>query len=289
MAQRDRTLLITDLDNTLWDWFRAWYESFSAMLARVSELSGIGQTTLEGEIRSIHQLRRTAEYSNLLDEIPSLLMAASPILPSKKYDEALHVLHSRRRAATALYPGVLSTLEELKGAGVRVVGYTESVAYWTEWRIRHTGLDGVIDVLYSAPDHDLPAGMTVEDLRTGHKSPDEYGLRRTVHRHTPRGAVKPNVEVLRSILADQECPPHRAVYCGDSLMKDVAMAQEVGVADVYAKYGAPQHLAEYELLRRVTHWSDEDVERERRIARDAGLVVPSRVCVESFTEILEAF
>ncbi len=32
MTDRPRRLLITDLDNTLWDWFEAWYESFSALL-----------------------------------------------------------------------------------------------------------------------------------------------------------------------------------------------------------------------------------------------------------------
>jgi hypothetical protein len=51
---------------------------------------------------------------------------------------------------------------------------------------------------------------------------------------------------------------------GDSPTKDVAMAQDVGISDVYARYGRAQHTEAYDLLREVTHWSDADVEREKR-------------------------
>lgn len=46
-------------------------------------------------------------------------------------------------------------------------------------------------------------------------------------------------------------------------MKDVAMAQKVGVVDVHAAYGVVQHRPEYDLLRRVSHWTADDVECER--------------------------
>lgn len=32
-----KTVLITDLDNTLFDWFSIWYNSFNAMLNKVVE------------------------------------------------------------------------------------------------------------------------------------------------------------------------------------------------------------------------------------------------------------
>ncbi|MDA2810664.1 hypothetical protein O4J56_08460 [Nocardiopsis sp. RSe5-2] len=43
-------------------------------------------------------------------------------------------------------------LGEVRRRGVPVVAYTESIAYWTEWRMRETGLDGMVDILYSSPD-----------------------------------------------------------------------------------------------------------------------------------------
>lgn len=289
MTDRPRRLLITDLDNTLWDWFEAWYESFSALLDGLVTQSGVDRTVLEEQMRTVHQSRGTTEYSNLVRELPALVEVAAPQDPAKLYDAALHAQNSRRRATTRLYPGVAAGLRSLKHAGIRIAAYTESGAFWTEWRIKHTGLDGVIDILYSSPDHDLTAGVDSSDLRSGHYDEQHYGLRRTQHRHVPHGVLKPNVEILRSILDEQRCAPSEAVYLGDSLMKDIVMAQAAGVLDVHAEYGLVQHREEYDLLRRVTHWTDEDVARERALATPQGEVTPSIVCHQGFADVLPAF
>jgi phosphoglycolate phosphatase len=279
-------VLITDLDNTLWDWFAAWHESFLSMLERLSELSGIPQEILEAEMQTVHQLRSTSEYSNLLNELPSLVEKSGDLTPLEVFDDAIHVLNKNRKQATKLYPGVATALRQIRGRGVTIVAYTESVAYWTEWRIKHTGLDGVIHILYSAPDHDLPSGITIEDLRR--RPQDDYGLKITDHRHVPRGEVKPNAKILAAILDDLFCDPGDAVYVGDSLMKDIRMAQAADVLDVHAKYGEAQQRAEYELLRRVSHWPDEVVARERQLMLDAE-VTPTIVLRHRFDEVLPIF
>lgn len=279
-------LLITDLDNTLWDWFEAWHVSFTALLEELVDLSGVDRATLEAQIRTVHQRRGTTEYSNLVREVPALVAAAAPRDPAEFFDAALYAQSSARRATTRLYPGVAESLRVLKAAGTRIVAYTESGAFWTEWRIRHTGLDGAIDVLYSAPDHDLTAGVATDELRTGHYPPQDYGLKATEHRHVPHGVLKPNAEVLSAILDEQGHTPGQALYVGDSLMKDIAMAQDAGVADAHAEYGLVQHKDEYDLLRRVTNWSDRDVAREQDLARPGGAVTPTHVLHSGFGEIL---
>lgn len=279
------TVLITDLDNTIWDWFHAWHTSFTSMLDRLEQISGVPASTLEPEIRAVHQRRGTSEYSYLLNELPSLQHAAGDTAPLVKYDEAIHEMNSARLANTQLYPGVASTLQILRNKGVLIVAYTESIAYWTEWRIKNTGLDGIIDILYSAPDHDLPLGVSFQDIRK--MEPEAYGLKRTVHRHVPKGAIKPNAAILRSILADCARAPRDALYVGDSLMKDIVMAQRAGVRNAYAKYGESQHRAEYSLLQRVSHWHDSDILREPQIT--AEMVAPQFVLERGFGEILEVF
>lgn len=281
MTIRTRTLLVTDLDNTLWDWVGIWYAMYSKLIEELTKASGVPRVQLEDEIRTVHQTYGTTEYSNLVNEVPSLIAAAAPELPAERYGEVLHRFRSRRKAKTALYPGVLTTLYGLRADGVQVVGYTESQSYWSAWRIRETKLDGVIDTLYSAPDHILPA-----DKAAG----SESLLRLTAHHHTPTGVLKPSPEILQTILEDQNVPAERAVYVGDNVMKDVAMAQHVGVFDVHAQYGESHLRDEYELLIRVSHWTDADVERERRIADSReSIAEPSLVCDSGFAQICRAF
>ena len=278
-------LLITDLDNTLWDWFRAWHASFSAMLHRLVMDSGIPQRQLEREIREVHQRRRTSEYSYLLNELPSLAEKHTDPPPATIYDGALHAQNRERKRNTELYPGVRSTLKHLKGLGVPIVAYSESIAYWTEWRIRQTGLDGLIDVLYTSPDHDLPEGVSFTDIRT--RPTPEYGLHHTQHRHTPVHVVKPDPTVLEKILTDYRVEPHESVYVGDSLMKDVAMAQKVGAVDVHASYGVVRDRSSYALLQRVSHWNQEDVEREQKLHEEPD-IVPS-FAIERFDQLSKLF
>jgi phosphoglycolate phosphatase len=278
-------LVVTDLDNTLWDWFDAWYRSFTKLLSEVSRLSGVPVTSLEQEARVVHQRRGTSEYSYLLNELPSLLRLSRD--PLTDFDEAVHAQNATRKASTRLYAGVATTLKTIRSAGVPVVGYTESLAFWTEWRMRRLGIDGLLSALYSSPDHDLPEGVSFENLRT--QSPNHYGLRLTPHKHVTAGLTKPSTAVLTQIIQSMGASPRTTLYIGDSLIKDVAMAQSVGTYDAHAAYGTVQHRPEYDLLRRVTHWTDEVVQRERLAAERAGVVTPSYVLDQGFDQLLNMF
>jgi phosphoglycolate phosphatase len=279
------SVLVTDLDNTLFDWVDIWSRSFSAMLDELHRRSGVPMDEILDEIRSIHRLHGTSEYAFLAEELSCLQR-----VPSPEREQIVAIANearrTARRTATHLYPGVARTLEQLRSRGVLVIGYTESTSFYTQRRVRGLGLDGLLDYLYSPPDHDLPPELPLDRVRK--HPPEHYRFNRTVHHHTPPNELKPNPRLLLDILTDTGVSREEAVYVGDSPMKDIAMAQDAGVRDVLAAYGKAQDRQAYELLRRVTHWTDADVTRERQILERAE-VKPTYVLERSFTELLDLF
>lgn len=279
-------LFVADLDNTLYDWFAMWYPAFNAMLEAVCSKSGVPRDVLLPEIRAIHQQRGTSEYSYLLNELPSLKKLNPPEEITKVYGEAIHRYRLMRQQNLHLYPGVGSALAQIKESGVPIVVYTESLGFYSAWRLRELHLDGVVDYLYSPPDHDFPEGVTPEMLRS--RPPEAYELEKTEYRETPRGVLKPDPQILKRILRELGISASETAYVGDSLMKDVAMAQDADVVDVLAQYGAVKDRNAYRLLQQVSHWTEDDVRRESQI-NDRPDIAPSYTLHDRFDEIFNFF
>jgi phosphoglycolate phosphatase-like HAD superfamily hydrolase len=251
------------------------------MLDRLVQDSGISREQLELEFHQIHKKYGTSEYAFSIEELPSLKAKHPGEDLVKKYAPAIKAYRDAREQALRLYPSVQETLEVLKDKGCLIVGYTESMVFYTSYRMRKLGLDRQLDFLFSPPDHAVP-----DNLKRFYP-PDYYELRRTLNDHTPKGELKPNPKILLQILQKIGADKSEVIYIGDSLMKDVVMAQQARVTDVWAKYGAADKREEYELLRRVTHWTDEVVALEKTIQPQD--VKPSLVLRKSFSEILELF
>jgi len=279
------SVIVTDLDDTLWDWVGIWYHPFKAMLDKVSAISGIPPETLLRDFKEVYSQHDTSEYAFALQELPSLLRKHPGENIVDIYSEAIEAYREARRKVLKLYPDVFETLEAIKDRGTLIVGYTESLAFYTRYRLLKLGLDRTLDFLYSSADHDLPKGLTRARIRK--YPPESYQLRRTVHRHTPPGKEKPSPEVLLQILADVGARPEEAIYIGDKLVKDIAMAQAASITDVHAAYGEAHNREEYELLRRVTHWPAEAVEQE--IAASTAELRPSYTLQNSIAELHDYF
>lgn len=283
MNRRKVDTLVVDLDNTLFDWFALWYASFRPIYDEIILKTKLSEPEVQLAIRKVHQNRRTSEYTFLLEEIDVLEKQRNGRNIREVFENSIAISKQNRDKNLKLYPGVLRGLWEAKSSGTKIIAYTESMAFYSSYRLKRVGLDGVIDVLFSPEDHDKPNGVSMENFRN---LPDEfYELQVTENRHTPRGELKPNPKILLDILNSIGADPTRCAYVGDSLFKDMAMARDVGVFDIHAKYGESQKLPEYALLQKVSHWTEEDVVREKAITDKGADFTPSVILHESFSEI----
>lgn len=275
------SLVITDLDNTLYDWFGAWYAAFRAMLDELVRASGLSEDVLIAEIKAVHERYGTSEYAFLIAELPSLRALHPGEDLAHVYADAIEAYRTGRRSTLALYPGVEAALKALREAGALLVGYTESRWYYTQRRLRKLGLDSLLDYVYSPPDHDLPRSR--DEIRT--MPAEEYVLRHTSHRLLKEGELKPNPAVLLDIISEVGGNVETTIYIGDDLVKDISMAIDAAVTAIWAEYGSHKD-ERYDLLRRVTHWTKEAVERQRNV--DITVHEPD-LTIKRFDEILTHF
>lgn len=276
------SLVVTDLDNTLWPWFEIWYARFSTFLDQLVVKSGIEREVLTSEIKKIHEEHRTTEYSFLLQELPVLKKLHGKTDEfTEIYSSVIKASREARKNASFPYPSVIHTLKSLKEQGIKVIGYTESQAFYTEQRLRTMGFDGLIEIVFTPETLEGQPRSVVEKERNYVKK--HYRLKETKIQVLKNRRDKPNPELLSEIITEVGGRIENTCYIGDSLTKDIAMANKLGVVSIFAAYGEAHMDPRYELLRSVTHWKKSAVESELSTTE---LDVEPCYRLESFSDLL---
>jgi FMN phosphatase YigB (HAD superfamily) len=283
--QKRVNFVVTDLDDTIWDWLSMWYNSFYPFLERISREYNIDKTELKRDFKKLHEKYDTSEASFIVEELESLNdQQKKDIFKETNNKSVIHEYYSRKKSGLELYDGVLKTLTSIKSKGTKIVGFTESQAFYTKYRLKTLNLDGLIDCIYAPIDFGIPDSVR-RVYPEGYWEPEK-----TEFRYLPKEVKKPNVEILEIILKDFKAQKENTIYIGDKLDRDVYMAKETGITAVYAKYGHKIVGTEYDLLKEVTHWSSEDVAREVQFKNDfEGKTINPDVVLENSISELDIF
>lgn len=273
-------LLITDLDNTLYDWVTYFATSFDAMVDSLVEELDLERERVLDEFKAMHQQCGDSEQPFAVLDLPSVRQRFGDLdrLEIKqRLDGPLHAFNSARRRSLRLYDGVFSVLSTLRAEGWQIVGHTEAIKANAYYRLQKLGIVHLFDHLY-----------VLESSYLGHPDPERAAALRPPEgfvRVLPRQERKPNPGVLLDILRQEKADKERAWYIGDSLLRDISMAQAAGVKAVWARYGTRFDRQLWEKVVRVTHWTELDVEREVRLRHQYAGLQPD-FTIDSFEELL---
>jgi FMN phosphatase YigB (HAD superfamily) len=273
-------LLITDLDNTLYDWVTYFAKSFDAMTKALVPLVDVDMATILDEFKALHQYYGNSEQPFVVFELPSVRRrfgSLSTLEMLRALNPALHAFNHTRKQVLRLYESVDDTLRELRRRSVVVVGHTEAIAVNAHYRLRQLEIADCFQRLYALEGHVHPHP---DPGREAELSPPD-GLLRVV----PKSERKPNPELLQHICDQEGCRPSEALYIGDSLTRDISMAKAAGLTAVWARYGTEYDHGLWRILVRITHWTDEDVRREEELKRDFARVEPDYT-IDSFGRLL---
>ncbi|MCQ6958603.1 HAD family hydrolase [Mucilaginibacter aquariorum] len=282
---KDINFIITDLDDTLWDWLAMWHNSFEPYLNRIADETGIDQQQLIIGFKELHQKYGTTEMSFAYKELPIIEPRFYPLFDTDKGEvkSILHEYYSNKKNNLRLYDLVVETLKEIKSKGVKIVAFTESYVFFTKYRFKHLNLDGIIDAVYSPRGSELPLSVY------RHYQEDFWEPKITEFKVLPNETRKPNPEILDQIIADFKAKKQNSIYVGDKLDRDIYMAQKAGITSVYASYGHVIDNAQYDLLRNVTHWTDEDVKREMDFKSQPKDIKQPDYTIQRFSDLLKIF
>jgi phosphoglycolate phosphatase len=284
MKESPPRLLITDLDNTLYDWVTFFAKSFRAMLAALADRLGVDESVLTEEFKVVHQRYGTLEAPFAALELPSVVSR----FPNRSRSEiarelavAFDAFNATRREHLMLYPGVLETLRALRARGVVIVAHTEAIAINAYYRVAVLDVALFLRRLYAVEGH-IEAHPEPDRPRSVSQPPHDF------IRVLPAKERKPNAALLMDICRREGFEPCEACYVGDSIVRDVAMAKAAGVKAVWARFGTQYEKGLWETLVTVTHWTDDDVRREIELRNQYASVSPD-VVIDSFSDLLPLF
>ncbi|MEK6303657.1 MAG: HAD family hydrolase [Acidobacteriota bacterium] len=274
-------LLVTDLDNTLYDWVSSFVPAFYGMVDVAAQILRVDREELLDDLKAVHQRYHNSEQPFALLEthiVERRYPRATRLERKRLLAPAFDAFNELRRQNLRLYPEVRETLHTIRDRGCGVIGYTEAVVENSLYRLCLLGLLEEIQLLY------VPKSRADE----GHPDPARQRIleqHREKVRLLPDGHRKPDPHVLKQICEDRGVPVEEALYVGDSMTRDVAMAKAAGVHAAWARYGSALNPNDWNKLVRVTHWTAEDVAREMRLKEEYRDVRPD-VEIDSFAELL---
>lgn len=266
------SLLIVDMDNTLYDWVGYFVPAMNSMVAKASLLLDVPEAELRRQLAEVHRHHGNTEHPFALLETHAVRhkYGHSRTDAYGALREAFDAFDAEKTRRLALYPGVAETLGEIRSTGCIIVGHTEAISVSIQSRARFLKLERYLSCIY-APAPRISA----------------HPLQRRNARYLEVRAVdeirKPNPRIIDAILNDFKISRQEALYVGDSLEKDMAMALNAGIRAAWARYGLRHDPNYWTALLEISHWRP--VKPDPASAREKCTFSPSQI-LDSFQQLL---
>lgn len=273
-------LLITDLDNTVYDWVSFYAEATAALVREAERLLDVPADEILDDLRAVHQRFGTMERPYALldtDVVVRCLPRQTRRERATHLDAAFHAFDEARSQTLRMYPGAREALETI-GRNCILVAHTESSAFNATLRLEVTGLSGLFRRVYAAADQDVVHPFP-ERMQRVQELAEKMKLLPPLKR-------KPNPDIVLSICKEFGVEPDRCAYVGDSLQRDIVMAKQAGVCAVWARYGTNHSADHWRRVLRVSHWTANDVHRDELSRRALETMKPDAV-IDRFSDLVD--
>jgi len=224
------SVLISDLDNTLYDFAEYFSPSFRAMIHALSRETGVVESQLVRDFAEVYRRHGTIEYTYSVQNLASLSS-----LNANEIDRLVHIAHvafgRTRRRRLRLYPGVKDTLRDLVAGGVLICIVTNAPWYSAYRRLHDLGILSFVHSLSAWNGFQVPSS----EFEKYASALEHVSTRSRVSRYSS-DERKPQPHALLNLvnwLGDDR----NMFVIGDSIANDLAPASALGMTTIWAKYG----------------------------------------------------
>lgn len=240
MPDPKSAVLITDLDNTLYDFSIYYQAGLEAVVATIRDEFSLSSDQVVRRLREVYHRHGTIEYPFAIEEFPEV----HNLPQGRRQLFARHVVSSFWVNATRRlepYRTVRDTLYHLARQQVALIAYTDAPIVEAARRLRWLGflgqVSGIVGQQWSRRKR-CTMLLLMSDL-PGHT---RHG-RKLVLR-TSRDERKPSRLVYERIAHRLGSAAENITVIGDSIRRDLMPALELGCTVVWARYGLRDHATE---------------------------------------------
>jgi phosphoglycolate phosphatase len=245
-------LIVTDIDNTVFDWVGYYVTAFNALLDTVASTIGSSRERLAAEARDVFLEHGSIEYPFLAQELQSVnkfygndidRMLSEAVAPGRD------AFMAAAQAVLKPYEDVPQTLAAIKKRfpDLPIVALTDAPRYVAMWKLNKLGLLEHFDAVYGLPDPRVPTceinrRVKVDpEILLKHLQQSNFGFKGKI-RILPDDYEKPGVRGLKTVLMDYDLDEptqnrKRVLWIGDNLRKDVGLGNRLNVQSAWAEYG----------------------------------------------------
>lgn len=252
-----------------------------AMIEQASIILHKKQDEITSDLKKVHQRHHNSEHPFSLAETDIVKNWLNEGHEISELDPAFHAFNKERKSRLSTFEGIKETLSILLKSNINIIAHSDSNSLAVIDKLSRLGLIDYFSKIYCVKDGDTqhPNGGPLS-------STFETFPYQKIH-HLEIWEKKPNPEIINHIMRENDLTTENTFYVGDSLSKDIYMANKAKIHSIWAKYGNIHNPEYYEKLLRISHWSDDDIEMEKKLRGIAADTVPEFVCNSGFYEVLE--
>lgn len=271
MIKVEQKAIVLDLDNTLYNWTDAFVAGMRAQVDYLCQNVGYKESTILKYFHGVFTNYGSVEVPNAVQELGFWNKIKISEMERKKIQkEAWDIFLDVFKSNLCLYVGVEDTLTWAKEKGIYIFGFSDSFAYWTDWRLHTLEISQYFDKVFTRNNGRIDSCQKEELLYCA-----------DIVVSLELNELKPNITVIEKIRNQYGLLKSNIYMIGDSLEKDIFTAQASGVQDIWAKYGVRCKAGNGRYLGSITPWTKQD--REMRLQAKKN-IRPS-FCIQDIEEI----